>query len=181
MRYIPPFIKWFIDTNPPIVDEPKYRLATTSELKRVYGNPEENPNYLATIQLPYPMRLSWDTDIVVNKMRCHKSVAADLLNIFYELQEAYGIIKIQELGIDLFGGCFNFRKMRGGSDWSRHSWGIAIDLDPERNGLRTPFKKAQFSKPEYKEMFRIFEKYGFLNLGKEKNYDSMHFEKCIKI
>ena len=95
--------------------------------------------------------------------------------------DAYGIIKLQQLGIDLFGGCFNFRKMRGGNSWSEHSWGIAIDLDPERNGLRTSFKRSQFSKPEYKKMFDIFYKYGFLNLGKEKNYDSMHFSKGIKI
>lgn len=181
MNYLPPFIKWFIYMNPPIVDKPTYRFATTKELMVVYGKPQENPNYLVTIELPYPMRLSWDKDIIVTKMRCHKAVAADFLNIFYELLEAYGIIKIQQLGIDLFGGCFNYRKMRGGSDWSRHSWGIAIDLDPERNGLKTKFKKAQFSKPEYKEMFRIFYKYGFLNLGKEENRDVMHFEKGIKI
>ena len=181
MSYVPPFVKWFWDIEPIEVAKPKYRFATTNEVFKIFGYPSENPTYLVTIELPYPMRLSWDTNVSVTKMRCHKAVAADFLNIFYELQEHYGIIKLQQLGIDLFGGCFNFRKMRGGSSWSMHSWGIAIDLDPERNGLKTKWKKAQFSKPEYNKMHEIFEKYGFLNLGKEKGYDAMHFQKGIKI
>ena len=180
MKFVPPFMQWFYDIEP-IKVEPMYRFATTKEMFEIYGTPEENPDYLITIDLPYPMRLSWVTDVTVKRMRCHWKVAKDFLDVFDELLDAYGIIRIQQLGIDLFGGCFNFRKMRGGNDWSRHSWGVAIDLDPQRNGLRTKWKKSQFSKPEYYEMHRIFEKYGFLNLGKEKGYDPMHFEKGIKI
>jgi len=96
--------------------------------------------------------------------------------VFQEILNHYGLAEIQRLGIDLFGGCFAFRKMRGGKDYSRHCWAIAIDLDPERNGLKTTWAKAQFSKPEYKTMIDIFYKHGFVNLGKEKNYDAMHFE-----
>jgi hypothetical protein len=67
--------------------------------------------------------------------------------------------------------------MRGSkTKWSRHAWGIAIDLDPTRNGLKANWESSQFSKPEYEPMLEIFEKYGFENYGKIKNYDSMHFE-----
>lgn len=125
------------------------------------------------------MRLAWDVKTKVTKMRCHKLVATRFELVFKELLEVYGLEKIHELGIDLFGGCFNFRQMRGGTDYSRHSWGIAIDLHPAANGLKVPFAKALFSKPEYNELHRIFEKYGFGNLGKMKNYDSMHFETLI--
>ena len=109
-------------------------------------------------------------------MRVHKKVAQDFTNVFNELLQVYGLQKIQELGIDLFGGCFAFRAMRGGSDYSRHSWGIAIDLDPERNKLKTPYLKSNFSKQEYKKLHEIFEKHGFINLGKQKGYDAMHWE-----
>ena len=152
-------------------------MLKTNEIINKYGKPNQNGTYLVTIKLPYPMRLSWDKKAKVTTMRCHKLVAQNFTNVFNEILSVYGLTKIQELGIDLFGGCFNFRAMRGGSDYSRHSWGIAIDLDPERNQLKETSKTARFARPEYKPMIDIFYKHGFINLGVEKNYDWMHFEK----
>jgi len=152
-------------------------MLTTQKIKSIYGVPNQQGSYLTTIQLPYPMRLAWDKNAKVKTMRCHKLVAKDFLNVFNDLLAHYGYEKIVELGIDLFGGCFNFRAMRGGSDYSRHSWGIAIDLDPERNQLKETSKTARFARPEYKAMIDIFYKHGFISLGVEKNYDWMHFEK----
>ena len=152
-------------------------MLKTNEILNKYGKPNQNGTYLVTIQLPFPMRLAWDKNAKVNTMRCHKLVAQNFTNVFNDLLNHYGLAKIQELGIDLFGGCFNFRAMRGGSDYSRHSWGIAIDLDPERNQLKETSKTARFARPEYKPMIDIFYKHGFISLGREKNYDWMHFEK----
>jgi hypothetical protein len=151
-------------------------MITTTQATQKYGVPSKNPNYLTTLNLPYPMRLSWDKNVKVNKIQCHKLVADKLGKIFTELLEVYGYEKIVELGIDLFGGCFNFRAMRGGSEYSRHSWGIAIDIDPERNQLKETSKTARFARAEYKQMIDIFYKHGFISLGREKNYDWMHFE-----
>lgn len=152
-------------------------MLNTNQIIAKYGQPDEDgSDYLVTIQLPYPMKLAWDTKTSVTKMRVHKLVADKFVAVFNDLLAHYGLKELQRLGIDLFGGCFSFRKMRGGNDYSRHSWGIAIDLDPARNGLKQSSKTAQFAKPEYKPMIDIFYRHGFLSLGRERNYDWMHFE-----
>jgi hypothetical protein len=150
---------------------------TTQQATKRYGTPNSTgEGYLTTIQLPYPMRIAWDTDVSVSKMRCHKLVANNFSNVFNDLLAHYGYDKIKELGIDLFGGCFNYRKKINGSSWSMHSWAIAIDLDPARNTLRETSRTARFARPEYKPMIDIFYKHGFISLGVEKNMDWMHFE-----
>ena len=152
-------------------------MLTTQQTIKKYGTPNiTGEGYLVTINLPYPMRLAWDTDTTVTKLRCHKLVAGSFEAVFKDILATDGLPKIKELGIDLFGGCFNFRKMRGGSAWSKHSWGIAIDLDPARNTLKETSKTARFARPEYKAMIDIFYKHGFISLGREKNFDWMHFE-----
>ena len=150
---------------------------TTTEIIKKYGKPSENGTpYLTKIKLPYPMILAWDRNVKVSSIRCHKLTADKLINVFNDILNEYGFSKIQELGINIFGGCFNYRKMRGGNDWSKHSWGIAIDLDPERNKLKETKRTARFAKDEYKPMIDIFYKHGFISLGVEKDYDWMHFE-----
>jgi hypothetical protein len=151
-------------------------MITTAQAIAKYGQPNEAGTYLKTINLPYPMRIAWDLDTKVTRMRCHKLVADAFLNVFKELLAVYGYERIVELGIDLYGGCFNYRKMRGGSSWSKHAFGIAIDLDPARNTLKETSRTARFARPEYAPMIEIFYKHGFISLGKEQNRDFMHFE-----
>ena len=151
-------------------------MISTQQAIAKYGKPNQAGTYLVSMKLPFPMRLAWDKNTIVKTMRCHKLVADKLTAIFTEILQVYGLAKIQELGIDLFGGCFNFRQMRGGSVWSRHTWEIAVDFVPERNQLKETSKTARFARPEYKPMIDIFYKHGFVSLGREKNYDWMHFE-----
>lgn len=151
-------------------------MMTDEQIIAKYGQPG-NPDELTVITLPYKMRIAWDKTKTISKMSCHKLIAPNLLAVFNDLLNHYGLEKIQELGIDLFGGCVNVRLMRGSNTkWSRHSWGIAIDLDPDSNGLKTKWADAQFSKPEYQFMVDTFYNHGFFSYGKDRNYDAMHFE-----
>lgn len=151
-------------------------MLTTKEIIAKYGQPNEKGTYLTGIDLAYPMRVAWDKDTKIKRMLCHKLIAPQLKAVFEDILKWYGYEKLVELGIDLYGGCFNYRKMRGGSEWSRHAWGIAIDLDPERNQLKETHKTARFARAEYAVMIDVFYDHGFLSLGKEKDYDWMHFE-----
>lgn len=149
---------------------------TEKQIRAKYGEPGD-ASKLMIITLPFPMRLAWDTHVIVNRIQCHNLIAPNLLAAFDEIKAHYGYDKIKELGIDLYGGCVNVRLMRGSTKtWSHHSWGIAIDLDPARNQLKQNHTTAQFAKPEYKPMIDIFYKHGFFSLGREKDYDYMHFE-----
>lgn len=152
-------------------------MLTTQQATKKYGTPTiTGAEYLVTLELPYPMRLAWDLDTKVNKMRVHKLIKNNFKGVFDDLLAHYGYEKLVELGIDLFGGCFAYRKMRGGSSWSKHSWGIAIDLDPVRNQLHETSRTARFARPEYKPMIDIFYKHGFIGLGPERDFDWMHWE-----
>lgn len=151
-------------------------MLTDQQIISKYGQPGD-PSNLTVITLHYPMRIAWDLTKTVNKMQCHKLAALPFLNVFFELLNHYGLPELQRLGIDLFGGCVNVRLQRGSkTKWSRHAWGIAIDLDPGRNQLKWGRDRAQFAKPEYKAMIDIFYKHGFVGYGPEKNYDWMHWE-----
>jgi hypothetical protein len=165
---------------------------TTANIIKKFGNPATEKN-ITTINLPYEMRLAWDLNTKVNKLRVHNLGAPSLIKAFNEILAFYGIDQIKSLGIDLFGGSYNPRPMRGTEErynaliaagrveeaakfLSLHSWGLAIDLDPQRNQLKETSKTARFARPEYAEMIKIFERNGWYSLGKYKNYDWMHFQ-----
>lgn len=151
-------------------------MISDTQLIAKYGQPGDSTK-LTIIDLPYPMKLAWDTHVIVNKIQCHTLISRPLYSVFVDILNYYGLDKIQELGIDLYGGCLNVRLMRGSkTKWSRHAWGVAIDLDPARNQLKESHKTARFARPEYKAMIDIFYKHGFESLGREEDRDWMHFQ-----
>lgn len=68
--------------------------------------------------------------------------------------------------------------MRGGTQWSTHSWGIAVDFDPARNRLRWGRDHAAFAHPIYNEWWRCWEEEGWVSLGRRRNFDWMHIQAC---
>lgn len=141
---------------------------------KFYGPVGENQTKLA---LPYPMRLTWEPGGAVLKyITCHEKVADSLRRILEKTADTYGERKLHTLGLDRFSGCLNVRKMRGGSAWSIHSWGAAVDLDDERNQLRWGADRAQFARPEYVPFWDIVAGEGWVSLGQTRNFDWMHFQ-----
>ncbi len=135
-----------------------------------YGNVGENQTKLI---LPYAMRLAWDTTKTVSMITCHAKVKVSLGRILAGILSHYGSEdRAREARMDLFGGCLNVRKVRGGSNWSIHSWGTAIDLDPDHNAMS--MHREQASMPI--EVISIFQDEGWISMGNSRNYDFMHFQ-----
>jgi peptidoglycan hydrolase-like protein with peptidoglycan-binding domain len=138
-----------------------------------YGPVGENQTKLT---LPYPMKLAWGTSTTLIRITCHKKCSESFYNIFEKTLNQYGQKEITRLRLDLFGGCLNVRKMRGSSAWSTHSWGCAIDLDPDRNQLKWGRDRATFARKEYEPFWKIVENEGAVSLGRARNFDWMHFQ-----
>ncbi len=144
-----------------------------SNLTAFYGAVGKNQT---RIEVPYPHRLSWDKRKVVNSFPCHEKVHDSLHRVLTRVLEHYGPDEIRRLKLDSWGGCLNVRQMRGGSRYSMHSWGIALDYDPENNRLKWGRDRAAFARPEYETWWRLWEEEGWLSLGRGRNFDWMHVQ-----
>lgn len=126
---------------------------------------------------PYPLKLAWEPDTIVNRFTCHEKIAPIVERILKKVLDHYGIEEIQRLGLDMWGGALNVRKMRGSATrWSTHSWGTSIDWDPTRNRLKWGSDKAELAKPEYDFWWQCWEEEGAVSLGRIQNRDWMHVQ-----
>lgn len=145
----------------------------TPEFDEFYG---ERGTGLKRLHLPYPHRISWNTNQVINSYYCHEKVHDSMLRILEKVLDHYGIDEIKKLRLDLWGGCYNERQIRGGTKWSMHSWGIAVDYDPVQNKLKWGRDKATFAHPEYDKWWEFWEEEGWVSLGRQRNFDWMHVQ-----
>jgi hypothetical protein len=127
-------------------------------------------------KLPFPFVIAWDVKQTVSTFSCHARIEAPITSIFAEAAKHYGEDEFRRLRLDRFGGCYNFRPMRGGTALSMHAWGAAVDLDPERNQLTWGADRAAFAAPEYEAFWQIVEAHGAVSLGRARNKDWMHFQ-----
>ena len=140
---------------------------------RYYGPPGTESN-LVRFKMPYPMRLYLrNAPANLTSHRCHRKVKDSLEAILQEILDTFGLAWITEHGLDVYGGCYNYRKKRGGNSYSKHAWGVAIDLNPAENGLHMNWPQAA-NMPE--EVIEIFEKHGWKSLARVIGRDAMHFE-----
>jgi hypothetical protein len=158
------------------------RLATEKEKFQYLGAPGDLKN-LTMVRVPSRLKLSWKLEYTVNRIQCHKLVARQVELIYIDLFKL-APETIAASGVDIFGGCYNFRAVRGTEKkarppFSTHAWGAAIDIDPERNGLFTKTVNANMTR--YPEVISIFKKYGFVNIGNFISRDWMHFEASFEL
>lgn len=116
-----------------------------SECPKFYGEPDADKNgfpdrawedaNLTRLVPPWRMVLAWDEHALVKSILIHKKCAPSLATVLQAIWEFYGRdqTKIDAVNLDLYGGAYNFRLKRGGTTLSMHSYGCAIDLDPQHN------------------------------------------------
>ncbi|PWT70877.1 MAG: hypothetical protein C5B46_09085 [Proteobacteria bacterium] len=124
---------------------------------------------IVSTPLPFPITLGWgDPPQVATRIRCHRLLAQILGGVFRDIDSAglRGAVKT-------YGGCYNFRAKRTGIKLSTHSWGIAIDVNPNTNAQGTSGDMP----PMIVDLFRARGfKWGGDWAGKDK--DPMHFQFC---
>lgn len=156
-----------------------FPLDNDAALRAFYGEPG-NESSLVRVQFPYPMELYERGGKKLTSHRCHKKVADSLRAVLQDILDTYGEEWIAYHGLNVFGGIYNFRQMRGGRSLSRHSWGIAIDLNPNENSMHTPWRAENVGRPGWASMpaeaIEIFEKHGWKSGARAWGKDAMHFQ-----
>lgn len=150
-----------------------------------YGDPDANHDgapdrawedaNLVRLTPPYHMALAWAPDQPVKAIRCHRLAAPSLERILAGILAHYGSqAAVEAVRMHLYGGAYTFRLMRGGASLSIHSWGAAIDLDPERNGFGRKWDPSRGMMPS--EVIALFAAEGWVWGGNWRTADAMHFQ-----
>lgn len=164
------------DNRPIINDVPappvgKILWPTQAQCASFYGPPGQVK--LQSIELPYPFyydgRLMKSTSV-------HTKIASTVKKILTRVKDHYGVEKINELKLSDYSGCYNPRRMRGGSAWSMHAYACALDFNAADNQLRWGRDRARFAKPMYNRWWELWEEEGAVSLGRTANYDWMHLQ-----
>lgn len=146
---------------------------TYANLEEFYGEPGTG---LIRLQLPFQLRLSWELGTKQGTWRVHEKTAESLLRVLDNIAQAYTPEQRYKYGIDITGGCYAPRVMRGGAKLSTHAYGIAWDWDPVRNPLRWGRDKASLARPEFVPFWDAWTAEGWLSLGKARNIDWQHVQ-----
>lgn len=123
-----------------------YEPLSDEMINKIYGI-----SYKADCPVPYEdlryvhiLHINFNNEIMEGELICHRDVAQDMVEIFYELYvQNYQIEKVRlidEYGaddklsmIDNNTSCFNYRTVEGTNSISKHGLGLAIDINPFYN------------------------------------------------
>lgn len=131
-------------------------------------DPKWESERMVKAALPFPVPLSWDTGKSVTAIRCHKLIAPLLEEVFRRIA-AEGLKR----AVKTYGGGYVYRPKRGQVKPSTHSWGIAIDLNPNTNAMGSVGDMEP-------RLVALFEAHGFVWGGRWSGRfkDPMHFQYC---
>ncbi len=128
---------------------------------------------MTSITPPYPLYYQGNE---IKKIAVHAEVAPFVETALERVLRHYGRERIEQLGLDIFDGCYNNRRVRGGQSTSMHAWAIALDFDAAHNGNSTRGNKARFTAPEYDFWWIAWMSVGARPFGLFNDRDYMHIE-----
>jgi hypothetical protein len=164
-----------VETGKPIPPQTEVRQQwpRQSQVQSFYGAPGTG---FVMLELPFPFRIAWEPSKTIQRASVHGKCRTAFDLVWRNTLAHYGYDEIRRLRLDMFGGCANVRRMRGGSGWSMHAFACAWDVDPDRNQLRFNRAQATLDETPYTKFWQFVYAQGGLSLGIERNYDWMHFQ-----
>ena len=136
----------------------------SASLRKFYGGPGDESGL---VNLPVEgLGVRYEGQRV-KTVRCHGKVAESLLRVTEQLSCTH-----PEILAD-YNGCFNFRRMRGGTSYSLHAYGAAIDFCAGVNGNPTAWP-VRAAMPI--EVMETFAREGWIAAGAFWGRDAMHFQ-----
>lgn len=154
-------------------------LPTQASCPGYYGDPSTGgvTKFLRMFTLPFPLILDWDLTTVVTRVQLHEKCGDAFVLAMNNVIDEYGsIARLDELGLRRFAGGYNHRRMRGGSKWSMHAYGCAVDFYAAPNGLTTRCPHALFCQSAYNPFLDAMESAGWLPAIRLWGADAMHFQ-----
>lgn len=132
-----------------------YEPVPDDVLKRISGvsYPKDCPVAITTLRYCKVLYIDFNGDKQSGELICNKSIADDVMEIFSSLYDngyqIESILLVDDYGCDDEASmeadntsCFNFRTIAGSKKMSKHSLGLAIDINPLYNPSITYDKKG---------------------------------------
>ena len=195
----------------------QFYYAPLTEEQKQYITGCSYPDTEETLQISYEdlsyvhiLHYNFEGEAVEGELICNNAIAADLLEILYELYlNEYQLERVTL--IENYGGddtlsmadnntsCFNYRVVDGTKKLSQHAYGLAIDINPFYNPYVTyPDGGIRISPPgseayadrdsdfpykidENDLCYKLFKEHGFTWGGNwNSSKDYQHFQKTLK-